>query len=115
MANETIYMTIITALSGFSSLTASAALMLQMNFIKSTGAKFKSLFDRMGEEEKERAVRDERFKGQIERHDNELERLGERCYKVSDKQAETGGRINKVERRVDRLEDKLNVHENHTS
>lgn len=100
-------MTIITALSGFSSLMAAAVLALQMNFIKSTGVKFKALFDRLGTEEKVREVRDERFRGQIENHEKELERLGGRLYKLSEKQTEAGGKINKIERRVERIEDRL--------
>ena len=105
MGNEQTYLTIITVLSGASSLLASIIVAVVMNFTKRTGEKFGKVFDkveavtdRLADEEKERRVKEAEMIGNFKLYEQNVAHVKKRIYDVSDIVAELKGKVEKIER-----------------
>jgi hypothetical protein len=84
VANEQVYLTIITGFGGVTSFLSGIVLLIMMNFVKNTESKFTKLFERMNCEEQVRKVEAQRTSDKFDATDKELERIGKHLYKVAD-------------------------------
>ena len=105
MGNEQTYLTIITVLSGASSLLASIIVAVVMNFTKRTGEKFGKVFDkveavtdRLAEEEQERRVKETEMVGKFNLYTQDVAHVKKRLYEVSDIVTGLKSKVEKLDR-----------------
>ena len=105
MGNDQVYLTLISVLSGASSILASIVVAVMMNFTKQTREKFNSVFNkveaatnRIAEEEKDRQVREAQLVGKLELYDQNVNHVKRRMYDLSEMVTEVKGRVAKLER-----------------
>ena len=106
MANDQVYLTLISVLSGASSILASIVVATMMNFTKQTREKFSNVFtkleaatNRIAGEETDRKVRDAQLMGKLELYDQNVNNVKKRIYDLSEIVTEVRGRVEKIERK----------------
>lgn len=105
MGNDQVYLTLISVLSGASSILASIVVAVMMNFTKQTRDKFTNVFnkveaitDRIADEETDRKVREAQLVGKLELYDQNVNNVKRRMYDLSEIVTEVRGRVDKLER-----------------
>ena len=105
MGNDQVYLTLISILSGASSILASIVVAVMMNFTKQTREKFTSVFnkveaitDRIADEETDRKVREAQLVGKLELYDQNVNHVKRRIYDLSDTVTELKCKVDKIER-----------------
>ena len=105
MANDQVYLTIISILSGASSILASIVVAVMMNFTKQTRDKFSNVFNKLeiatnklATEETDRKVREAQLSGRVDLYDQNVNHVKKRLYELSDIVTKIKCTVDKIER-----------------